>query len=118
MLRTATTQTRTSFVALLALVALCSACGDDFGTECTLPDNDAIRATCNSSDENQVQSCVVENIIQCDSRVCGIYRGSNGFCTQSCAGEDDNSCPQNAFCAEFVVGTGEFFCVKAELEGR
>ncbi len=105
--------------AALFLMALLSvACGDDFGTECTLPDNEFVDQACGASDENTTQSCVVENIIQCDSRLCGVYRGSNAFCTKRCDGKNDTSCPSGAFCSEFVVGTGEFFCVKAEFEGR
>ena len=104
---------------LFAVLLTTIGCGDDFGTECALPDNDVVRDACSSSNSDINQSCIVENIIQCDSRVCGVFRGSAGFCTKPCTGEDDTtSCPSNAFCAEYVVGTGEFFCVKNELAGR
>ncbi len=104
---------------VIAACALLAACGDDFGTECTLPDNDVVRDACASSGGDTNQSCVVENIIQCDSRVCGVFRGSSGFCTKRCdSAEDTTSCPSNAFCTEFVIGTGEFFCAKEEFKGR
>ncbi len=108
---------------LLAMGLAASGCGDDFGTECSLPDNDAVRAACRSAvdettNEEEQSSCVVENIVECDARICARYRGSQPFCTVRCDGPSDTSCPQSAFCAEFVIGTGNYYCVKSELEGR
>ena len=95
-------------------------CGDDFGTSCTLPDNEQVRAACTVSGAQSSASCVVKNIIQCDSRVCGVYRDSKasleGFCTERC--ESDGDCPGDAFCDEFVVGTGEKYCVLSRFQGR
>lgn len=126
LMRTTTTwlSQTTTLVALVALATLALAgCGDDFGTECSLPDNDAVRAACSGDSdtdarESSTASCVVENIIECDSRVCARYRGSQAFCTVRCDGEEDKSCPQSAFCAEFVIGSGQFYCVKQNLGGR
>lgn len=97
---------------------LCASCSEaDFGAPCALPDSEVVQAACSTDDPNEKQaSCVLENIIQCDSRICGVYVGSNGFCTAACAADAD--CPGDAFCAEFVVGTGEKYCVPAELQGR
>ena len=44
--------------------------------------------------------------------------GSKPFCTETCSSESDSSCPDGAFCAEYVVGTGKFYCVKASLRDR
>jgi len=126
LMRTTTTwpSTATPLLALVAIAALAlSACGDDFGTECSLPDNDAVRAACNGgggtdANETSTASCVVENIIECDSRICARYRGSQSFCTLRCDSAEDTSCPQSAFCAEFVIGTGDFYCVKENFGGR
>lgn len=114
-------------VALCVAVLTLSACGDDFGTECSLPDNDSVRAACSGSadggeDEGETTtasaSCVVENVVECDSRICAQYRGSTPFCSERCSGAKDGSCPDGAFCAEYVVGTGKFYCVKSSLSGR
>ena len=106
------------FSALLALL-FAFGCGDDFGTECTLPANPTIKEACEASSSTEERSsasasCVVENIIECDSRVCARYRGSTPFCTLSCSSDAD--CPGSAFCAEFVIGTGKRFCVKSEFQ--
>jgi hypothetical protein len=101
----------------LALPLLIGACAEqDFGSPCTLPDSEVVEAACSLQSEDITASCVVENIIQCDSRVCGVYRGSNGFCTLECS--QDSDCPGDAFCDEFVIGTGVRHCVRAELQGR
>ena len=102
-------------LALGASLALL-ACGDDFGTSCSLPDSEEVEAACEGSGPDASASCVVENIIQCDSRICAVYRGSNGFCTKECETNDD--CPGDAFCEEFVVGTKRKYCVLSKLEGR
>lgn len=104
-------------LALLALATLLAttACGDDFGTACTLPDNDTVKLACEGDGENSNASCVVENIVECDSRLCASYRGSSSFCTLSCSSDSD--CPGSAFCAEFVIGTGRKYCVLDEFEG-
>jgi hypothetical protein len=106
-------------IAVTFMVVL-AGCGDDFGTSCTLPDNDQVRAACSGNGAQSSASCVVKNIIQCDSRVCGVYRDPKasleGFCTQSC--ESDGDCPGDAFCDEFVVGTGQSYCVLSRFEGR
>lgn len=104
---------------LLALLVptLLSACAEqDFGSPCSLPESEVVEAACSPQGEQISASCVVENIIQCDSRVCGVYRGSNGFCTLECT--QDTDCPGEAFCDEFVIGTGVRHCVRAELQGR
>jgi hypothetical protein len=114
-------------IALVILALTLTACGDDFGTECSLPDNDAVRQACSGTsastgEEEEVEantsataSCVVENIIECDSRICAKYRGSKPFCTERCSSPTDSSCPDGAFCAEYVVGTGKHYCVKSSL---
>ncbi|MBH23119.1 MAG: hypothetical protein CMH57_01410 [Myxococcales bacterium] len=110
--------------AILLTATLLIACGDDFGTECTLPDTEVVQLACEETqDENtddgqtarSSASCVIKNIIECDDRLCAKYRGSQPFCTRTCSADAD--CPGSAFCAEFVIGTGEKYCVKAELSG-
>ena len=104
----------------VAALSMLAGCGDDFGSTCELPDNEQVRAACTGAGAATSASCVVKNIIQCDSRVCGVYRDSKstleGFCTKPC--ENDGDCPGDAFCDEFVVGTGEMFCVLSRYEGR
>lgn len=107
---------------LLAFIALFSgACAEgDFGNPCALPENDAITQACyppSGQEDGEVSaSCVVNNIIQCDSRVCGVYRGSNGFCTEECTADTD--CPGDAFCTEFGPGSGVKYCALGELRNR
>ncbi|MEO1272702.1 MAG: hypothetical protein AAFX99_31835 [Myxococcota bacterium] len=111
-------------VALILAAALSAACGDDFGTQCTLPANDVVEQVCegeqsvsmDGQDESSSASCVVENIIECDSRLCARYRGSTPFCTLQCSSDSD--CPGSAFCTEFVIGTGKSYCVKGDLSGN
>jgi hypothetical protein len=110
----------TLVASVCALVFVTTACGDDFGSSCELPDNDQVRAACTGDGADSSASCVVKNIIQCDSRVCGVYRDSKstleGFCTKACESDDD--CPGEAFCDTFVVGTGEQYCVLSKFRGR
>jgi hypothetical protein len=103
---------------LLGLALLsCAACAEqDFGSPCALPESEVVEAACSPPGDQISASCVVENIIQCDSRVCGVYRGSNGFCTIECT--QDTDCPGDAFCDEFVIGTGVSHCVPTALSGR
>ncbi len=113
---------QTKFSPLLVLLVailpiLLSGCGDDFGQSCTLPPNEFVEDACGLQDADTGESeasCVVENVIECDSRICARYRGSDSFCTETCSGPNDSGCPSGSECREYVVGEGKFYCVLDE----
>lgn len=99
----------------LAVVALLSACGEDFGAPCNLPASEVVREACGNKTEGEREirsSCIVKNILECENHLCAVYKGSSPFCTLACS--DDSNCPGTAVCVEFVVGSGEKYCVKQE----
>lgn len=94
-------------------MALMVGCADDLYTPCDLDSAspDAAVAACGSND-GPSRSCVVDNQIQCDTRSCGRYQGSDPFCTRSC--QDDGDCP-GGFCTELVFQSGAKYCVQENL---
>lgn len=69
------------------------------------------QAQCANARENV--TCTVENFSQCDTRVCGRYEGSEGFCTQKCTSDADCGDGQ---CRDFNIiqpGTARY-CVAPE----
>lgn len=101
---------------LLALVSLTLmvGCADDLYASCDLDPNslDEAVSSCGLNDTDALKNCVVENQVQCDTRVCARYESSDPFCTKRCS--DDSDCPSGA-CLEFVFQTGDFYCVENVL---
>ena len=94
-------------------MSLLVGCADDLYGTCDLDPNspDPAVATC-GQDDGPERGCVVENQLQCDTRTCARYQGSEPFCTKSCS--DDGDCP-GGFCAEFVFQSGRRYCASDEL---
>ena len=94
-------------------MALLVGCADDLYNPCDLDPNspDPAVSTCGQND-GLARSCVVDNQIQCDTRSCGRYQGSDPFCTKLCT--DDGDCPSGV-CLEFVFQTGRRYCVQDEF---
>ena len=92
----------------LALVALlATACADDYGESCDLPNTAAINALCDPNGENNEATCVFRNSAQCSSRMCVRFQGIADFCSEDCsvaAGGED--CPGTSFCYP-VPGGGD-----------
>lgn len=85
-----------------------SACTDDLYAPCTLDTDDLLLQQCaNASGETQA-SCVVEDQLQCETRVCGRFQGSEAFCTIQCGVDSDCD---NGVCREFVYQSGAKYCV-------
>lgn len=94
-------------------IALLAGCADDLYSPCDLDPNspDQAVATCGQND-GPSRSCVVDNQLQCGTRSCGRFQGSDPFCTKQCT--DDGDCPSGT-CLEFVFQSGRRYCVQDEL---
>lgn len=84
---------------------LAMGCADDLYGQCTIDSDDLLLREC-ANGENT--SCIVEEQLECQTRVCGKYRGSAPFCTTPCTSDGD--CP-NGQCREFVFQSGQRHCV-------
>ncbi|MFU8805814.1 MAG: hypothetical protein ACNA8W_18525 [Bradymonadaceae bacterium] len=85
-----------------------AACTDDLYADCTLDPDDSLLQRCvNESGETQT-SCVVQDQLQCETRICGRYQGSSPFCTIECAADSDCD---NGECREFVYQSETKYCV-------
>lgn len=73
-------------------------CADDLYAVCNLDPQspDATQRQCAQSSDSA--SCAIDNFLQCDTRVCARYNGSDAFCTQACT--DDAECGDGA-CRDF-----------------
>ena len=103
-------KTRMAHVARLAgvfvLALWFSGCTDDLYAACTIdPDHPELSACAESG--NAQASCVVEEQLQCETRTCARYQGSEPFCTVECSSDAD--CPSGV-CREFVMLTGVRHC--------
>lgn len=93
-------------VILLMILALAIAgCADDLYGQCTIDTDDRLLSECANSDS---ASCIVEEQLECQTRICGKYRGSTPFCTVECTSDGD--CPSGE-CREFVFQSGRNHCV-------
>lgn len=106
---------------ILPLICLASslffaACGDDYGTACELPNTGSIREICSVDEETGLEgTCVFKLSSHCSSNMCGVYRGSEGFCTIACESSDE--CPGTDHCIT-ISGTDIHMCVPAEVYNR
>jgi len=95
---------------LFSLLLITTGCSSEPGyTACYLDaasTNEAV-ATCGAAPGTV--SCVVTDQIQCESRICARYQGSEPFCTSTC--QTDSDCDQGE-CREFVLGTGAKYCTE------
>lgn len=90
-----------------------SGCGSDLYSPCELDPNSAdanVRRCADGESGQSRTSCLIKNQIQCDTRVCGRYLGSDPFCTVRCQSDED--CPAGG-CREFVFQSGEKYCVES-----
>ena len=86
-------------------------CGDDLYDPCELDasSEDVFVRECAQDTGNR--SCSVEGFLQCQTRICARYEGSDAFCTVAC--QSDADCPAGQ-CREFVLQTGRRYCVRNE----
>lgn len=93
----------------LVLCAMASGCGPDVYATCDLDpaSEEVFQRECARNDIER--SCAVENFVQCDTRVCARYNGSQPFCTSRCTSDAD--CGEGGRCEEFVLQTGQKYCV-------
>lgn len=83
------------------------------GNLCILSSADSEEVAVKKSASN----CVIEQP-QCPENFCVSFRGSAGFCSETC--EDDLDCPEGGSCKEFAFGCEEDgscrkLCVKKSL---
>lgn len=88
---------------------LLSGCVSDLYAPCNVPDDGSFLSSCLSGQGGADRSCVVEQALQCETRVCGKYQGSAPFCTQPCVADAD--C-EGGVCREFVFQSGAKYCVE------
>lgn len=97
------------------LVAL-GGCEDDFGTRCTLPAKvqDACRGQGSSSSGMQSRvNCVMDENLDCSSRLCVVFQDSDPFCSVSCTTQAD--CPGDSRCEPFsITDDSDLYCVPPE----
>ena len=142
-------------LALAAVVFAVSACSPEEYGVCSIPKSSAsIASACGFAqapegatqeeikaieDANKVASCAIDFIFDCDSLLCGVFRGSDAFCTYRCRPPKCNGsngdykstgvygcdcdargckdeCPGTATCVEWVPGTAEYYCLPSGLE--
>ncbi len=75
-----------------------------------------IQAVCYAPGAGTKLSCLVTDHPTCSERVCLSFQGSTSFCTQTCSGGGDSTCPRGGACLPFIVeGQNHFYCVAPEL---
>lgn len=98
-----------TFCVFAAMGLLLSACGDDYGESCDMPDTPAFEAACAADPEAGLEAtCIFTNSAQCSSRICARFEGSTDFCTLDCDADDD--CPSGSVC-HLPAGGRTAFCV-------
>ena len=91
-------------------------CDSGFGQPCVIPKTEAFRRACTTvangeeEGENEIQmdskaTCAVRNFAGCATRICLVYKGSDAFCTESCASDTD--CPGSAVCLPVIGDTDQ-----------
>lgn len=108
-----------SFVILLLGTAalLVTACADDYGEPCDLPQSGAIQAFCEpevGEDGSSSATCVFTNSTQCETRMCATYIGSEGFCTTECTPGEEGTCAAGSIC-QAIPATDLAFCVPPRI---
>ncbi len=94
----------------LLFLGLLSACGDDYGESCDMPDTPAFEAACAADPEAGLEAtCIFTNSAQCSSRICARFEGSTDFCSQECDVDADD-CPSGSIC-HLPAGGRTAFCV-------
>lgn len=87
----------------IALLFGASACTDDLYASCSL------EAGTRCEDPESNVSCVEEQNLQCETQICGRFKGSQPFCTTTC--EVDGDCTAGV-CRSFPFGTTSRYCVE------
>ena len=104
---------RTAFCSLLGLSFLVVSCGDDFGSRCTLPTK--VQEACQTqggggSGLRSRINCVMEENLDCSSRICVVFQDGEPFCSKACT--VDRDCPGNAKCVPLsIYPDSELYCV-------
>jgi hypothetical protein len=73
----------TGVMCAVSLILL-AGCADDLYAPCTLDPSSPDPAIQLCGDRSQDLSCAVDNYVQCDTRVCARFSGSEPFCTKRC----------------------------------
>lgn len=102
----------------LGVMAL-AGCADDLYSPCNLdPQSQSpTQASCaKAAEDGDKVSCAIENSLQCDTGVCGVYEGSSAFCTRAC--NEDADCGDGGVCRDYsIIEPGKArYCVASELQ--
>ncbi len=102
---------------------------------CSIPDKKAYKVACSAIGSKPV-ICAVNYVMECDSNICGIYNGSDSFCTYRClpsrkecttdvgctkkdldmaATSYVEKCPGKAACVEWISGTAAYYCLPRNI---
>ena len=100
---------------ILGVFAIALTCGvgcteTDLYAPCDLDPNSASQQTRVCAQEGTEFSCVISNYLQCETRHCAKFEGSETFCTQPCTADAD--CAPGGECIEFVIQSGQRYCVE------
>ncbi len=92
-------------------------CADDLYIPCSLDpqsQNPTQSSCAQAANSGEKVSCGIENSLQCDTGVCGVYKGSAAFCTQVCTTDAD--CGEGS-CQDYnILEPGRArYCVPGEL---
>lgn len=92
----------------LAIMAggMLSGCTDDLYASCELEPG----SRCAGSSESEMMSCTEEQNLQCETKICARFEGSEPYCTQTC--EVDGDCV-GGVCREFPFKSGKRHCVES-----
>lgn len=89
-----------------AALGMLVGCADDLYAPCDFDPASPDRAIQGCA---AATTCAVKNQLQCDTRICARYGGSEPFCTTACT--QDGDCPSGV-CKEIPFQRGEFYCVE------
>ena len=92
----------------LALGAGCTE--TDLYAPCDLDANSSNPQTRRCAQEGTEYSCAISNYLQCETRTCARFEGSDAFCTLPCGTDDD--CAPGGKCIEFIIQSGDKYCVE------
>lgn len=87
-----------------------TSCTDDLYASCQLDVDDPFVRQCVESESGRETSCVIEQHLQCETRICAKYQSSDPFCSIACS--TDGDCP-GGMCREFVFQSGAKYCVES-----
>ncbi|MFA5625336.1 MAG: hypothetical protein WC966_09845 [Bradymonadales bacterium] len=113
-----------------SLLVLASSCSPEEYGPCSIPKTTALKLACF---DGPSPTCTSDYVFDCDSLLCGVYEGSDPFCTHRCVPQNcpegkhcscpegkncKTSCPEDAACVEWVRESTGYFCLPKQYNNR